>query len=207
MPVVPLVDQIFHQLSSNRQNHRQISNSAPLANAFFIQVTKPTEREMTRFFPKLYLDISSFWAGIILVILLLVLFLVYRKRLVSFFSRTISGLITFRESLSVTSDSDYIQVLYKLSASLLPLIYSQARKALIPAWSSKWSATTPSFLNSTRNIMVPLFLFLTRFIPTRICAWSDSREVAKPLQLQNALASLLSPLMTRTYLSQEFHST
>lgn len=73
---------------------------------------------MTRLFPKLYLDISSFWAGIILVVLLVVLFLVYRKRLSAFFSRTITNLITFRESLSITSDSDYIQTLYKYSQSL-----------------------------------------------------------------------------------------
>jgi len=68
---------------------------------------------MTRFLPELYIDLSSFWAGIILAILLLVLFLVYRKRLKSFLSRAISAIINFRESLSVTSDSDYIQVLYK----------------------------------------------------------------------------------------------
>lgn len=68
---------------------------------------------MTRFFPKLYLDLSSFWTGIILVVLVLVIFLIYRKRLVAFFSRATSAIINFRESLSVTSDSDYIQVLYK----------------------------------------------------------------------------------------------
>ncbi len=89
---------------------------------------------MTRFFPKLYLDISSFWAGIILVVLLLVLFLVYRKRLVSFFSRTISGLITFRESLSVTSDSDYIQVLYKYMQGLHVFAdYFSLESILVPA--------------------------------------------------------------------------
>lgn len=68
---------------------------------------------MSRFLPKLYLDISSFWAGIILVLILLAVFLKYRKRISAFLSRSITKIINFRESLSVTSDSDYIQVLYK----------------------------------------------------------------------------------------------
>lgn len=73
---------------------------------------------MTRFFPKLYLDFSSFWAGIILVVLLVVLYIIYRKRLKTFLSRITSKIIHFRESLSVTSDSDYIQVLYKYMQGL-----------------------------------------------------------------------------------------
>lgn len=68
---------------------------------------------MTRFFPNIYLDLSSFWAGIILVIILLFVFLKYRKRLSAFLSRMLTGIKDFRESLSITSDSDYIQVLYK----------------------------------------------------------------------------------------------
>mgnify|MGYP001132262916 CR=1 FL=1 len=73
---------------------------------------------MTRFLPKIYLDISSFWAGIILVVILVVLILIYRKRLTSFLSRTLTAFANFRESLSITSDSDYVQVLYKHAQGL-----------------------------------------------------------------------------------------
>lgn len=73
---------------------------------------------MTRFLPKLYLDFSSFWAGIILVVILTALYLRFRKRIHSFVTRTGQKLIDFRETLSISSDADYIQVLYKYSQSL-----------------------------------------------------------------------------------------
>ena len=89
---------------------------------------------MTRFFPKLYLDLSSFWAGIILVVLLLVLFFVYRKRLKSFLTRILTNIVQFRESLTVASDDDYIQVLYKYTQGLhICCDYFPLDSILIPA--------------------------------------------------------------------------
>ena len=73
---------------------------------------------MTRIFPKLYLDFSSFWAGVILAVVLLVIYLRYRKRVNAFLSRSVTKLIDFRESLSVSSDSDYVQVIHKYTQGL-----------------------------------------------------------------------------------------
>ena len=89
---------------------------------------------MTRFLPKLYLDLSSFWAGIILILVLLVLFFRYRKRLSSFITRMIDWIVNFRESLSVTSDSDYVQVVYKFIQSLhVQADYFPLESILVPA--------------------------------------------------------------------------
>ena len=89
---------------------------------------------MSRFLPKLYIDPISFWAGIFLVVILLVIFLKYRKRIAAFFSRAISAIINFRESLSVTSDSDYIQILYKYIQGLhLWADYFPLESILVPA--------------------------------------------------------------------------
>jgi len=73
---------------------------------------------MARFFPKLYLDISSFWAGALLVVVLVVLYLRYRKRINAFIARSLNNLINFRESLSVSSEADYLQVLYKFTQGM-----------------------------------------------------------------------------------------
>lgn len=90
---------------------------------------------MTRFFSNLF---SSFSTGVItgiaLVIILLIIFLKYRKRILDFFSQTVSGIITFRESLSATSDTDYIQVLFKYIQGLhLHADYFPLESILVPA--------------------------------------------------------------------------
>jgi hypothetical protein len=68
---------------------------------------------MTRILQKLSIDFTSFLAGIFVVVILLYFFLKYRKRIKTFLSRAYTSIINFRESLSVTSDSDYVQILYK----------------------------------------------------------------------------------------------
>lgn len=89
---------------------------------------------MTRFLPKIYLDISSFWAGIILILILLALFLKFRKRLTSFITRTIKRILEFRDSLSITSDSEYAQVIYKFIQGLhLQADYFPLESVLVPA--------------------------------------------------------------------------
>lgn len=73
---------------------------------------------MTRFFPNLELALKPIWVVLILVVASLALFLKYRKRLGAFISRTLSAIKDFRDSLSITSDSDYTQVLYKFIQGL-----------------------------------------------------------------------------------------
>jgi len=73
---------------------------------------------MDRFFPKLYLDFSSFWAGALLVVVLVVVYLRYRKRINVSLARSLKNLIDFRESLSVSSEADYLQVLYKFTEGM-----------------------------------------------------------------------------------------
>jgi HEAT repeat protein len=68
---------------------------------------------MFRFLPKLFLDYPSFWVGVLLTTILLILFFRYRPRLKNFIFRTIKRIRSFRDSLSVTSESDYIRILYK----------------------------------------------------------------------------------------------
>ncbi len=73
---------------------------------------------MDRFLPKIYLDFSSFFAGAIIIVFLIVLYFVFRRRLRSFFARASSGLINFRNSLSISSDADYIKVVYRFAQGL-----------------------------------------------------------------------------------------
>jgi len=73
---------------------------------------------MDRFLPKIYLDFSSFFAGAIIIIVLIVLYFVFRKRVKSLFGRVNKGFINFRNSLSISSDSDYIKVVYRFSQGL-----------------------------------------------------------------------------------------
>ncbi len=73
---------------------------------------------MDRFLPKIYLDFSSFLAGAIIIVVLIVLYFVFRKRLKSFFGRASNGLIDFRNSLSISSDADYIKVVYRFAQGL-----------------------------------------------------------------------------------------
>lgn len=73
---------------------------------------------MDRFLPKIYLDYSSFFAGAIIIVFLLVLYFVFRKRLRSIFGRASSGLIDFRNSLSISEDADYVKIIYRYAQSL-----------------------------------------------------------------------------------------
>ena len=68
--------------------------------------------------PKIYLDFSSFLAGAIIIALLIVLYFVFRKRVKSIIFRTGKGFVNFRNSLSVSSDADYIKVVYRFAQSL-----------------------------------------------------------------------------------------
>jgi HEAT repeat protein len=98
---------------------------------------------MTRFLPKLYLDISSFWAGIVLVIILIALYLRFRKQLKGLITRSLRKLIDFRESLTVSSDEDYLQVLNKYTQGLhIGADYFPLNSILIPP---HCTAPPPSF--------------------------------------------------------------
>ena len=90
---------------------------------------------MTRFFSNLFNSFSTgLITGIVLVVILLVIFLKYRKRILDFFSRAITGILNFRESLSVTLDTDYVQVLFKYIQGLhLNADYFPLESILVPA--------------------------------------------------------------------------
>jgi len=89
---------------------------------------------MDRFLPKIYLDFSSFLAGAIIIAALIVLYFVFRKRLKSFLGRAGSGIIDFRNSLSISSDADYIKVVYRFAQSLhIASDYYPLEKILVPS--------------------------------------------------------------------------
>jgi len=89
---------------------------------------------MDRFLPKLYLDFSSFLAGAIIIIVLIVLYFVFRKRLKSIFGRASSGFVNFRNSLSISSDADYIKVVYRYAQSLhIASDYYPLENILVPS--------------------------------------------------------------------------
>ncbi|MCK5343595.1 MAG: hypothetical protein KAR20_09325, partial [Candidatus Heimdallarchaeota archaeon] len=68
---------------------------------------------MDRLLPKIYLDFSSFWAGIVIAAIVLFLILRYRKHLTQFFQTTKLHFRSLREKISISSESDYLRVLYK----------------------------------------------------------------------------------------------
>ncbi|MGB2962626.1 MAG: HEAT repeat domain-containing protein [Anaerolineales bacterium] len=68
---------------------------------------------MSRFLPKIYLEYQSFWAGVLLAVILLVLFLRFRSQLKAYFFRTINRIGAFRDKLSIASETDYSRILYK----------------------------------------------------------------------------------------------
>jgi len=68
---------------------------------------------MFRFLPKIFLDYPSFWAGVLLGTLFLIFFFRYRSRLKNFIFRIIKRIRSFRDSLSITEESDYNRILYK----------------------------------------------------------------------------------------------
>ena len=73
---------------------------------------------MDRLLPKSYLEFNSFLAGAIIIAVLVVLYFVFRKKIKSIFGRASSGLIDFRNSLTISSDSDYIKIVYRYAQSL-----------------------------------------------------------------------------------------
>ena len=68
--------------------------------------------------PKIFLDLNSFLAGAIIIAVLVVLYFVFRKKVKSILGRASSGFINFRNSLSISSDSDYIKIAYRYAQSL-----------------------------------------------------------------------------------------
>jgi len=68
---------------------------------------------MFQFLPKIFLDYPSFWAGVLLTVIFLILFFKYRPRLKDLIFRTAKRIRLFRDSLSVTEESDYNRILYK----------------------------------------------------------------------------------------------
>ena len=89
---------------------------------------------MDRFLPKLYLDLSSFLAGAIIIVVLIVLYFVFRKRIKSIFRRASSGFVNFRNSLSISSDTDYIKVVYRFAQSLhIASDYYPLESILVPS--------------------------------------------------------------------------
>jgi len=73
---------------------------------------------MDRLLPKIFLDLNSFLAGAIIIAVLVVLYFVFRKKVKSILGRASSGFINFRNSLSISSDSDYIKIAYRYAQSL-----------------------------------------------------------------------------------------
>ena len=89
---------------------------------------------MDRLLPKIFLDFSSFLAGAIIIVVLIVLYFVFRKRLKSLFGRASTGFVDFRNSLSISSDADYIKVVYRFAQSLhIASDYYPLENILVPA--------------------------------------------------------------------------
>lgn len=68
---------------------------------------------MDRFLPKIFIDYSSFWAGALLTALILYLLLKFRLNVKIAFNRIRRKVLVFRDKLSVASESDYINILYR----------------------------------------------------------------------------------------------
>ncbi len=68
---------------------------------------------MDRFLPKIFIDYSSFWAGALLATLILYLLLKFRSNVKIAFNRIRGKVLVFRDKLSVASESDYINILYR----------------------------------------------------------------------------------------------
>ncbi len=82
---------------------------------------------MDRFLPKIFLDYSSFWAGALITGLVLIIFLRFRSKIINSFVFVRENILNFRDKLSIASESDYINLLYKyiqglhITADLYPL--------------------------------------------------------------------------------------
>jgi HEAT repeat protein len=82
---------------------------------------------MTHFLPKIFIDYSSFWAGVIIASVLLFLFLRYRNKIQEFLTDSQQKIIAFRDHLAAASESDYFNLIYHyvqglhISADICPL--------------------------------------------------------------------------------------
>ncbi len=82
---------------------------------------------MDRFLPKIFIDYSSFWAGALLTVLILYLVLKFRLNIKNGFSLFLRKILKFRDKLSIASESDYINILYRyvqgihITSNLFPL--------------------------------------------------------------------------------------
>jgi HEAT repeat protein len=89
---------------------------------------------MDRLLPKIFLDFNSFLAGAIIIAALFILYFVFRKRIKSILGRASSGFIDFRNSLSISSDSDYIKIVYRYAQSLhVAADYFSLESILVPS--------------------------------------------------------------------------
>ena len=105
---------------------------------------------MTRFIPKIFLDFPSFWAGVFLAAIIVFLFFKYRLKLVNFLSRSTKQVRSFRDNLSVTSKTEYNQILYKyVQGKHLFSDISPLERVLVPP---KCIAPSPSAIPGEETI-------------------------------------------------------
>ena len=82
---------------------------------------------MDRFLPKIFIDYSSFWAGALLAGLILYLIFKFHRNIKHGFNLIRGNILGFRDKLSIASESDYINVLYRyvqglhVTSNLFPL--------------------------------------------------------------------------------------
>lgn len=105
---------------------------------------------MTRFIPKIFLDFPSFWAGVFLAAIIIFLFFRYRLKLTNIFSRSTKQVRSFRDNLSVTSKTEYNQILYKyVQGKHLISDISALERILVPP---KCIAPSPSAIPGEETI-------------------------------------------------------
>jgi HEAT repeat protein len=82
---------------------------------------------MDRFLPKIFIDYSSFWAGALLAGLILYLIFKFHRNIKHGFNLIRGNILGFRDKLSIASESDYINILYRyvqglhITSNLFPL--------------------------------------------------------------------------------------
>jgi len=82
---------------------------------------------MDRFLPQIFIDYSSFWAGTLLTALILYLILKFRLTIKNSFNLIRGNILAFRDKLSVASESDYINILFRyvqgvhITSNMFPL--------------------------------------------------------------------------------------
>ena len=105
---------------------------------------------MDRIFSNIFVDFTSFLAGAIIIILLIVLYFIFRKRVKSIFTRASKEFVNFRNSLSVSSDADYIKVVYRFAQTLHVASDSYSLESiLVPA---KCIAPPPDIQPESKNL-------------------------------------------------------